>query len=71
MSKYLKLLPFFLLMISSCSSDDEDNNIAWDESIQGELSGELINPTSVNFQFGDNRIIGSSTPTEGAECTTF
>ena len=71
MNKYLKLLPFFLFMITSCSSDDEDNSIAWDESIQGELSGDLLNPTSVNFQLGDNRIIGNSTPAEGAECTTF
>ena len=46
-------------MITSCSSDDEDNSTAWDESVKGELSGDLLNPTSVNFQFGNNRIIGN------------
>ena len=59
MNKYLKLLPFFLFVITSCSSDDEDYSTAWDESVQGELSGDLLNPKSVNFQFGNNRIIGN------------
>lgn len=70
----LQLILFLAFsFFSSCSNDDSsnDNGIAWDESIDGELSGNMNSPTIINLELGNNRIIGSSTPSPGAECTTF
>ena len=73
MKTYLKLFPLllFLFLVACNSSDDSYSGIAWDEEVDGELSGELLSPSFVSLQVGDNRIIGSSTPAEGAMCTTF
>lgn len=56
---------------SGCNKEDSYNGIAWDESIDGELSGNMKFPTIIKLELGNNRIIGSSTPSTGAQCTTF
>ena len=42
----------------------------WDESdsSQGELSGDLANPTSLTLALGDNFIVGTSVPGPSEEC---
>lgn len=64
-------IPFFMLSCDEDPVDEPRNEIVWDESIQGELSGDLSSPTVVNFEEGNNKIIGSSTPNNEAYCTTF
>ena len=45
--------------------------VAWNESTDGKLSGDLMAPTPVKFIVGNNKIIGSSTPNSKGYCTTF
>lgn len=71
MKSYFKLFLLIVLSVSCNSSDDVYSDIAWDEEVNGELSGDLLNPSSVSLKVGDNRIIGNSIPAEGAMCTTF
>lgn len=59
------------LLFIACDKEDEYDGIAWNEAIDGELSGVMSSPTIVNFRAGDNKIIGTSTPASGAQCTTF
>lgn len=70
MKKSIYALALGLLFIA-CDKEDEYDGIAWNEAIDGELSGEMSSPTIVNFRAGDNKIIGTSTPAIGAQCTTF
>jgi hypothetical protein len=49
----------------------EETGVAWNELLDGPLSGTMSAPTPVTFLAGDNRIIGSSTPAPGAMCATF
>ena len=60
-----------VLIFSACNKDDEYDGITWNESVDGELSGDMSSPTIVTFRSGDNKIIGTSTPVSGAQCTTF
>ena len=57
----------------ACDKDDNPTNpeIAWDESSNGELSGDLSQPTQLEFQIGNNKIYGGSVPHSEMECTTF
>jgi len=71
--KYLILLTS-LLFIISCEDKDESeetSRVAWDESSDGELSGNLMEPTTITLKLGDNYIHGTSVPGESMECTTF
>ena len=70
MKKSIYALALGFLFIA-CDKEDEYDGIAWNEAIDGELSGEMSSPTIVNFRAGDNKIIGTSTPASGAQCTTF
>lgn len=64
-------ITFIAILIFGCSKNDSSNETAWDESVNGELSGDMSNPTSLNFNEGNNRIIATSIPGAEAECTTF
>lgn len=61
------LFSLFSLALLSCTSSEEP---VWDEGnpFQGELSGNLLAPTSLNFLIGQNIIIGGSTPGADEEC---
>ena len=70
MKKCIYALTLGLLFIA-CDKEDEYDGIAWNEAIDGELSGVMSSPTPIILRNGDNRIIGGSTPASGGECTTF
>lgn len=70
MKKCIYALTLGLLFIA-CDKEDEYDGIAWNEAIDGELSGLMSSPTPITLRNGDNRIIGSSTPANGAECAVF
>ncbi|MGB0850401.1 MAG: hypothetical protein ACPGTP_04090 [Bacteroidia bacterium] len=62
----------FLAFTPGCKDTEESpHETVWDESVNGELSGDLNSPTEVTFQNGNNRIMGGSTPWSEAYCTTF
>lgn len=75
MKKNEKIFMFMLMLtlslIVSCDKEEVYNGIAWDETINGELSGIMSSPTLIELRLGNNRIIGTSTPAAGAQCTTF
>ena len=70
MKKSILVLALGLVFIA-CDKEDEYNGIAWNEATDGELSGTMSSPTPITLRNGDNRIIGTSTPASGAQCTTF
>ena len=55
---------------SQDTSDAVTSAVTWDESdsAQGELSGDLGNPTQITLNVGDNHIIGTSVPGATEEC---
>lgn len=56
---------------TSCENDEVYDGIEWDESVDGELSGNMPAPTMIELRLGDSKIIGTSTPAAGAQSTTF
>mgnify|MGYP007047651535 CR=1 FL=1 len=71
--KYYLLAVLVSSFIFGCSDDGETtpNETVWEESVNGELSGDLSAPTFLDFTEGHNRVIGTSTPGTEAYCTTF
>lgn len=69
-AKFLQLLTI-LLLLGSCSDSKSKSSIAWDESRDGELSGDLSTPTPIIFSTGNNRVVATSTPASTMECGTF
>src|SRR5688572_3474078 len=39
-----------------------NSQIIWNESVNGDLSGDRLNPTSLNLGFGSNGIVGTMMP---------
>lgn len=72
-SKYPFILASLLVLISCEDSNEseETSRVAWDESSNGELSGNTMEPTTITLKLGDNYIHGTSVPSESMECTTF
>lgn len=71
MKTILRLL-LFVFLLTGCDKETNNNDeIAWDEATDGELSGNMSQPTNVNFSLGNNRIIATSVPGTVAMCTTF
>jgi len=69
------LLPLCFALLTACTDDAATDTPAapsatWDEtnSAQGELSGDLTQPTPVTLSLGDNLIIATSIPGEEEVC---
>ena len=66
-----------LLILISCEdknvagNNDEISRVAWDESSDGELSSNLMEPTIITLELGENIIHGASIPSDTMQCTTF
>jgi hypothetical protein len=71
--KNIKILLGVILFLgfTSCQKNNLSSDIAWDESVNGQLSGDLSQPTQIEFQIGDNRIVAGSVPHTEMECATF
>ena len=67
-AKFLQLLTF-LLLLGSCSDSESKSSIVWNESRDGELSGDLSTPTPIAFSKGNNRVVAASTPAAAMECS--
>lgn len=64
----------FATTFYACKDDEGEVTIdetVWNESEDGELSGDLSSPSVLTFREGNNRIIGGSVPGNEAYCTTF
>lgn len=51
-----------VVMALACLAAFSHSQIVWDESVNGDLSGDRLDPTSLTLSFGTNSLIATSGP---------